>query len=145
MNLPPSLKRILAVACLFVPIALVAAEKAPHDGRLMDGATVRAEFLVKPDQSVVVYLYTSKLAPLAPSDQAISLILQVKDGAKTKIDLGKGADAFVSATPVTIPEGTKAILTVKAGGKSENFRFDLNMGFCRGCQKPEYSCTCTSH
>ena len=152
MNTPSKLKLILCAALLAAPLVLSAADqpaapkdKAPHGGRLMDGATVRVEFLVKADQTVEVYLYDLKLKPLLPADQTVSLILHGKDGAKSKIDLGTGAEAFASATPVAVLDGAKGILTVKAAGKLENFRFDVNMGFCKGCQKPEYACTCTSH
>jgi hypothetical protein len=149
MNIPSNLKLILCAALLAAPLVLAAADqpatpkdKAPHGGRLMDGATVRVEFLVKADQTVEVYLYDLKLKPVAPADQTVSLILQGKDGAKTKIDLGKGTEAFASATPVAFLDGARAILTVKAGGKPENFRFDPVMGPCRGCKKPEYACDC---
>lgn len=142
MNLPQSLKRILAAVLLSAPLTLVAADKAPHGGRLLDGAAVRAEFLVRPDRTVAVYLYTPKLAPVAPSDQAVSLVLQTRDGAKSKVDLIKGADAFASVNPASFSEGTKAILSVRSEGKPENFRFDLAMAPCKTCAKPEYACDC---
>ncbi|MDD2709488.1 MAG: hypothetical protein PHV34_15990 [Verrucomicrobiae bacterium] len=149
MKTTSHLKHILGAALLAVPLALIAADqpnpakdKAPHGGRLMGGTAVRAEFLVKADQTVEVYLYDQQLKPVAPADQTVTLILQGKDGAKTKVEFNKGAGAFVSKSPVTIPEGAKAILAVKAGGKPENFRFDLIMSPCKGCKKPEYACDC---
>jgi hypothetical protein len=142
------IKTIVCAALLAVSMTLTAAdkpaakEKAPHDGRLMDGATIRVEFLLTADRTAEAYLYDQKLKPVVPADQSVSLIVQGKDGAKTKIELGKGTEAFRSAGPVTIPEGAKAILTVKAGGKPENFRFDLDINPCKDCKKPNYACDC---
>ena len=122
-----------------------AAEKAPHNGRLMETEKVgsmHVEFLVETDKSVSVYLYDGKLKAIAPSDQALTLIVQGKDDAKTTVELAKKEDRFVSAAAVSIPDGAKAILTIKTGGKTENLRFPLDMSSCGGCKKPEYACSC---
>jgi len=117
-------------------------EKAPHDGRLMEAGEMHVEFLIGADKMATVWLYDEKLKPISPSDQTVTLILQAKDGAKNTIELTKKGDLFVSSSALTIPEGAKAILVVKAGGKTSNLRFDLDMTACGECKKPEYACGC---
>jgi len=117
-------------------------EKAPHNGRLMEMEKIHVEFLVESDKTARVYLYDEKLKPVTPSDQTVTLVVQGKDSSKTKTELVKKDDSFVSAAAITIPDGAKAILTVKAGGKPGNLRFDLNMENCGGCKGPEYACSC---
>ncbi len=117
-------------------------EKAPHNGRLMEMEKMHVEFLVEADKTVRVYLYDGELKPLKPSDQSVTLVVQGKDSSKTKIELVKKDDSFVSDAAITIPDGAKAILTVKAGGKPQNLRFDLDMSVCGGCKSPEYACSC---
>lgn len=122
-----------------------AAMKAPHHGRLMETekiGSMHVEFLVETDKSVSVYLYDGKLKAIAPSDQTLSLIVQGRDDSKTTVELVKKDDRFVSSAAVTIPDGAKAILTIKAGGKTENLRFPLDLSSCGGCKKPEYACDC---
>ena len=122
-----------------------AAEKAPHNGRLMETEKVgsmHVEFRVESDKTVNVYLYDGKLKPIAPSDQAVSLTVQGKDDAKNKVDLVKREDRFTSSSPIAIPDGAKAVLTIKAGGKTENLRFGLDLSPCNGCKSPEYACSC---
>lgn len=117
-------------------------EKAPHNGRLMELDKMHVEFLVEADKTVRVYLYDGELKPMKPSDQTVSLLVQGKDSSKTKTELANKNDSFVSDAAITIPEGAKAVLTVKVGGKPNNLRFDLNMENCGGCKNAEYACSC---
>lgn len=120
-------------------------EKAPHNGRLMETKKIgfmHIEFLVGSDKTVSVYLYDAKLKAVAPSDQTLSLIVQGKEDAKNQVDLVKKEDRFISPSPLTIPEDAKAVLTIKAGGKTENLRFAINLAVCGECKNAEYACSC---
>jgi len=97
---------------------------------------------VEADKTVRVYLYDGELKPLKPSDQSVTLVVQGKDSSKTKTELVKKDDSFVSDAAIIIPDGAKAILTVKVGEKPQNLRFDLDMANCTGCKSPEYACSC---
>jgi hypothetical protein len=116
-------------------------QKAPHQGRLMEAEKLHVEFLVDADKKAKVYLYDEKLQPVAPSNETVTLIVQGK-AEKSKIELTKSADSFVSEKPIPLSEGAKAILSVKKGEKTQNLRFDLDLGNCEGCKLPEYACTC---
>ncbi len=141
----------IAAMTLMCPSALLIAadghnhhgkEKAPHNGRLMEIEKIHVEFLVEADKTARVYLYDEKLKPVTPSDQTVTLVVQGKDSSKTKTELVKKDDSFVSDAAITIPDGAKAILTIKAGGKPSNLRFDLNMASCGECKNAEYACSC---
>ena len=135
----------LIIAAGIVSLNLSAADpakKAPHGGRLMEVGGARLEFVVESDKKANVYLYDDQWKPVVPTDQSVTLMVQAKDQAKVKTDLIKKSDSFASEAPLAIPDGAKAILVIKTGGKIHNLRFDLDMSLCGECKNPEYACSC---
>lgn len=77
---------------------------------------------------------------------AATLIAEAPAG-KTTLVLEKKDFGFASPGP--LPEGYPYRLVVQlrtaAGQKPQNFRLDLNLATCGGCQLAEYACTCANH
>ena len=136
-----------AAAALCAAVSLQAAEKivaGPKGGRLLDTAPQKAEFFVTKDRKVEVTFYDAALKPVAPANQVIAITAEPASG-KTKIELEKTATGFVSTA--ALPESKEPYRVVvqvkeKPDATPKNFRVDLNLAMCGGCQKAEYACTC---
>src|SRR5688572_17067095 len=77
-------------------------EAGPTGGRILEKTTPRAEFFVEKDRTVSINFYDAAGKPVAPADQAVTMIAQSKEGAQ-KIEFEKKGEALVSKTK--LPEG----------------------------------------
>ncbi|MBK8857494.1 MAG: hypothetical protein IPN11_07325 [Opitutaceae bacterium] len=86
------------------------------------------------------------LKPVTPATQVVTVTAETTDGRVT-IPLTPNGDALVSSRPLPAGEAYRVVVQVRAapGDKPKNFRIDLNLATCSGCQHAEYACTCTEH
>jgi hypothetical protein len=124
-----------------------AAEKniaGPKGGRLLEAAPARAEFFVTKDRKVEVTFYDAALKPVAPGERTVAVTAEPKSG-RTPIALTRTATGFVSdgALPAA-GEAYRVVVQVREapGARPQNFRIDLNLDNCGGCNRAEYACSC---
>jgi len=137
---------LIAVAALCCVVSVTAAEKiigGPKGGRLLEADGQKAEFFVTNDQKIEITFYDAGLKPIAPGEQVVAVTAEPKSG-RTKVELEKTATGYVSKTAV--PEGAPYRVVVqmrtKPDAKPQNFRVDLDLANCAGCNRGEYACTC---
>lgn len=143
MKLP--LSTVVALLCAGL-LNLCAGEKiqaGPKGGRILEKTTPRAEFFVEKDQTVAVYFYDAAGKPVAPANQAVTVIAE-PSGAKQKLDFVKKGDALMSTTKLPAGDGYNLIVQFKqeSNAKPQNYRFKLDTTICGGCKLAEYACTC---
>ena len=136
----------LLLALTVSTAALHAADKivaGPKGGRLLETDPQKAEFFVNKDRKVEINFYDSGLKSVAPAAQVVSITAEPKSG-RTKLELEKTADGYVSKTPLPEGEPYRVVVQVRAtpDAKPQNFRIDFNMEICAECKHPEYACTC---
>lgn len=119
---------------------------APHGGRVLELDGGHAEFLILDDRKVQVTFYTDEMKPVAPAGQVVAVTAQAPGG-KTALEFEKGAESFVSKTPLPEGNGYLVVLQIQsnADAKPRNFRIKLDLTHCGGCGKAEYACTCEGH
>ena len=141
-------KIILAVAALCAAVSLhaVTIVAGPKGGRLLDAEPLKAEFFVTAERKVEVTFYDAALKPTDPGAQTVTITAEPASG-KTKLELEKTATGFISKTALPAGEPYRVVVQARASAdaKPKNFRVDLNLATCGGCQKTEYACVCDSH
>ncbi len=137
---------LIAVVALCSAVSAASAEKivaGPKGGRLLEVDGQKAEFFVTQDKKIEITFYDAAMKPVAPAEQVVAVIAEARSG-RTKVDLEKTATGYISTAPV--PEGTPYRVVVqmrsKPGTKPQNFRVDLDLTNCGGCNRAEYACTC---
>ena len=137
---------LIAVAALCSAVSVTAAEKivgGPKGGRLLEAYGQKAEFFMTNDKKIEIIFYDAALKPIAPGEQVVAVTAEPKSG-RTKVELEKTATGYVSKAAV--PEGTPYRVVVqmraKPDAKPQNFRVDLDLANCAGCNRGEYACTC---
>jgi hypothetical protein len=137
---------LIAVAALCSAVSVTAAEKivgGPKGGRLLEADGQKAEFFMTNDKKIEIIFYDAALKPIAPGEQVVAVTAEPKSG-RTKVELEKTATGYVSKAAV--PEGTPYRVVVqmrtKPDAKPQNFRVDLDLANCAGCNRGEYACTC---
>lgn len=118
-------------------------EAGPKGGRLLGKTTPMAEFFVEKDKTVSINFYDASSKPVAPTDQTVTAVAEVKKG-KEKLEFEKKGDALVSKTKLPEGDGYTVVvqLSPKAGAKPQNFRIKYDPSTCGGCKHAEYACTC---
>ena len=140
-----SLLTLAGVLCagLLTATAAEKVEAGPKGGRILEKTTPKAEFFIEKDKTVSINFYDAAGKPVAPADQSVTVIADVKAG-KEKLEFEKKGNALVSKTK--LPEGDANNLVVQfkqtADAKPQNFRFKANMSTCGSCKRAEYACTC---
>ena len=139
---------ILTLATLCGTLSLHAEKVAagPKGGRLLDAEPLKAEFFVTPERKVEITFYDTALKPVDPGAQ-VAVVTIEPAGGKMKLELAKTPTGFVSTASLPDGEPYRVVVQVRASAdaKPKNFRVDLNLGNCAGCQKAEYACVCESH
>ena len=118
-------------------------EAGPKGGRILEKTTPTAEFFVEKDRTVSINFYDAGGKPVAPVNQAVTVIAQTKEAAQ-KIEFEKKGDALVSKTKLPDGEANNVIVQLKqtADAKPQNFRFKADLSTCGGCKRAEYACSC---
>ena len=141
-------KIILAVAALCAAVSLHAETivAGPKGGRLLAAEPLKAEFFVTPDRKVEITFYDAALKPTDPGAQTVAVIAEPAGG-RTKLEMEKTATGFVSKTALPAGEPYRIVVQARANAdaKPKNFRVDLDLANCGGCDKAEYACVCDSH
>ena len=142
-------KILLLCAATFVSAAFVHAEKVtagPKGGRLLESEPQKAEFFVNPERKVEIRFYDAQLKPVAPGTQVVTLIAEPASG-RVPLELEKTGEFFLSKTPLPPGEPYRVVVQVRPAQdtKPKNFRVDLNLAHCGGCNLAEYACTCEGH
>ena len=142
-------RTLLSLAVALCAAALVHAGKivgGPAGGRLLETEPARAEFVVNAERKAEIRFYDAALKPAAPVTQAVTVTAEPAAG-RVKLELVKTEFGF--ATPEALPAGEpyRVVVQVRATpeAKPQNFRLDLNLAHCGGCDRAEYACTCESH
>lgn len=146
------MKTIRPLLLLTVSLALAGAAVAakplagPKGGRIVTTAAPHIEFLVASDRSVVVSFYDADLRPLAAAGQVVNATAELPSG-RVKLDFTPKDGALVSTTPLPGGGDFRVVLQVRdtAEAKPRNFRIDLNLARCDGCNRAEYACLCEDH
>ena len=115
----------------------------PKGGKLLEGTSPRAEFVIGADRRVTVAFYDDQLKPVAASAQVVAVTAEPKTG-KTALSMESKDGAFASKEP--LPDGDSYTIVVQikttAEAAPQNFRIPLNLSDCGGCKRKEYACTC---
>jgi len=137
-----------AVAALCATASLHAEKivAGPKGGRLLESEPLKAEFFVTAERKVEITFYDAALKPVDAGVQVITVTAEPTAG-KVKLDLKKTATGFVSKTALPAGEPYRVVVQTRASAdaKPKNFRIDLNLEMCEGCQKKEYACICEGH
>lgn len=138
-----SLAGILWAGILTLPASDKQTPGGPKGGRWLEKTEPRAEFLLEPDHSVTITFYDAALKPVAASTQSVTIIAAAERG-KATVEFEKKGDVLASKTKLPAGDGYTVVVQFKlsADAKPQNFRFKLDTHPCRGCQRPEYACTC---
>jgi hypothetical protein len=115
----------------------------PKGGKLLEGTSPRAEFLVTADRRVAVSFYDAQLKPVPSSGQIVTVTAAPPSGnVSVALELKDGA--FLSAQPLPAGEDYTITVQLKAGADAapQNFRIQLDLHECGGCQLKEYACIC---
>jgi hypothetical protein len=118
----------------------------PKGGRLLDAEPLKAEFFVTADRTVEITFYDTALNPVDLGTQTVTITTESSTG-RAKLDLEKTATGFVSTSELPAGDPYRVVVQSRsdAEAKPKNFRIDLNLAMCGGCQSAEYACTCESH
>ena len=121
-------------------------EAGPRKGRILAVGEPKAEFLVDADKTISIKFYDKENKAVAPADQSVTAIVDVK-GKKTKMEFEKKGDALVSRTMIPEGDGNPVVVQFRTDAKAKpvNFRFKLDLATCAECKGPEYACTCEGH
>lgn len=142
-------KTLLSLAVALCAAAFVHAEKSaggPHGGRLLETDPARAEFVVGAERKAEIRFYDAALQPTAPTTQVVSVTVEPAGG-RVKLEVVKTDFGFATKEPLPAGEPYRVIVQVRATpeAKPQNFRVDLNLGHCGGCDRAEYACICEGH
>lgn len=142
-------KTLLSLAAALCAVALVHAEKivgGPSGGRLLETEPARAEFVVGTERKAEIRFYDAALKPTAPTTQAVTITAEPTSG-RVKLEVVKTEFGFATKDALPAGEPYRVVVQVRATpeAKPQNFRLDLNLGHCAGCDRAEYACTCESH
>ena len=115
----------------------------PNGGKLLEGTTPRAEFVIGADRRVTVNFYDAQLKPVPASGQVIAVSAEPKSG-KVALTMEAKDGAFVSKEPLPDGDGYTIVAQLKASAEAapQNFRVTLDLSHCGGCKLKEYACTC---
>jgi hypothetical protein len=143
------LKYIAFAVAALCATASLHAEKivaGPKGGRLLESEPLKAEFFVTAERKVEITFYDAALKPVDAGAQVVMVTAEPAAG-KVKLDLEKTATGFVSKEALPAGEPYRVVVQTRASAdaKPKNFRVDLNLEMCEGCQKKEYACTCEGH
>lgn len=142
-------KILLSLAAALCAAAVVHAEKivgGPQGGRLLETEPARAEFVVNSERKAEILFYDVALQPTAPTTQVVSVTAEPAAG-RVKLEVVKTDFGFATKEPLPAGEPYRVVVQVRANAeaKPQNFRVDLNLGHCGGCNRAEYACTCEGH
>jgi len=120
--------------------------KAPNGGRIIDGVTPHAEFVVTTDKKAEVRFLDASGKVIAPAAQVVTVTMGDR-AAPTKLAFTKDGDKLVSDKPVPDGKELPVVLQIKVtpGSKAVTDKFNLNMAKCPTCSNPEYACSCDHH
>src|ERR1043165_1233801 len=137
---------ITALLCAGL-LSLNAADKkhlgGPKGGRILEKTDPKAEFFLEKDHTATITFYDAALKPVPASDQAVTIIADIKAG-KQKVEFEKKGDVLVSKSKLPEGDGYNLVLQYKEkpDAKPQNFRFKLETHECATCKRAEYACTC---
>jgi hypothetical protein len=152
MNLPhlaQTTGRILMIGvftALAVSFALADREAGPRGGRLLPSEPHPVEFLVSSDHHADLVFYSTEGEPISAGETQVSLIAETPSG-QVRTKMVATAHGFRSVAP--LPEGMpyRVVLQIRKNVESrpQNFRLQLDLHVCGGCDLPEYACICEGH
>jgi hypothetical protein len=124
-------------------LADVHVKAGPRKGRILELPGKNAEFFVEKDRTVSIAFYDAAMKPQALAGEVITAVAEAPTG-KTNLVFAKKGNLLVSTTPLPAGEGYQVVLQARsaAGAKPQNFRIKLQTHTCKGCDNPEYACTC---
>lgn len=142
-------KALLFIALVFLAAGVARAEKpvaGPAGGRLLETEPARTEFVVSAARKAEIRFYDTQLKPVAPGAQVVAVTAEPASG-RVKMEVEKTEFGFASKEPLPAGAPYRVVVQVRATaeGKPQNFRIDLNLAHCAGCDRAEYACTCESH
>ena len=136
------------VACATASLALGEDRivAGPKGGRLLATAPHATEFFVTADRKVEITFYDAGLKPVPPGTEVVTVTAETA-ASRVTIPLAPNGAALISSEPLPAGEAYRVVVQVRAapGAKPKNFRIDLNLATCGGCQHAEYACTCEEH
>ena len=115
----------------------------PKGGRLLETEPLKAEFFVTADRRAEVIFYDAAMQPIAPTAQTVAITAEADSG-RVKLDMEQTPTGYISKS--ALPEGDpyRVVVQVRptADARPQNFRIQLDMQECAGCERAEYACTC---
>ncbi len=138
--------RIITIAAMIAGLAFAGAEekmKAPNGGRIIDGVSPQAEFLVTAERKVEIRFLGAEGKVVAPEAQSVTVTTGDRQH-PTKLAFAKDGDKLVSDK--AIPEGKEMpiVLQIRKTQDAKAFteKFNLNLANCPTCNHAEYACIC---
>lgn len=115
----------------------------PQGGRVIEVASLHAEFLVTPERKASVRFYDEAMNPVAATEQAVTLIAEAPTG-KAKLEFKNQDGVLISKANLPDGDGYNLVLQVKlkAEAAPQNFRIPLHLEICEKCKRAEYACIC---
>ncbi|MEK0448374.1 MAG: hypothetical protein RL088_642 [Verrucomicrobiota bacterium] len=140
-----TLLNILAILAIVASPALADSKvkAGPRKGRILELEGVNAEFFVEKDRTISIAFYDAAGKKQPAAAQVVTATAEAPS-AKTKLEFEKKGDLLVSKAPLPVGEGYQIVVQAKTGpdAKAKNFRIKLQTHVCKGCDNPEYACTC---
>ncbi len=142
-------KTLLSLTVALCAAAFVHAAQlvgGPAGGRLLETEPARTEFVVNAERKAEIRFYDAALKPAAPTTQVVAVTAEPASG-RAKLEVVRTEFGFVTTDALPAGEPYRVVVQVRATpeAKPQNFRIDLNLGHCAGCDRAEYACTCESH
>lgn len=141
--------KTVLIAFLLALTTAFAGEKTvagPKGGRMLMAETFRAEFFVTAERRVEVSFYDQAGQLVAPGAASVAVTAETASG-RVAMPLVPKDSMLVSADPLPSGYPYRVVVQVRPAPETRpsNFRIELNLNACGGCQYAEYACTCDSH
>ena len=142
-----TIRRILIAVSLLAftgnALADATVKAGPRKGRMLPIENQNAEFFIETDRSISIAFYDATMNAQPPADQVVTAIAEAPSG-KVKLGFEKKGGLLVSKAPLPAGELYTIVVQVRptADAKPKNFRIQLDLSVCKGCDNPEYACTC---
>jgi hypothetical protein len=137
---------LIVIAALFTGFSIATAAekpiKTPNGGRLIQGITPHAEFLISAAKKIEIRFLLGDQV-IAPAAQMATVTMGDRAN-PTKLTFTKQGDKLISDQAIPAGNNLPLVLQIKVSpdGKPVTEKFNLNLDTCPTCSFAEYACIC---